>query len=201
MDESDDRWRRRLNSIVFRMLSGISAQTFIASLPHDWRQTLKELVEDWLRQQDLQNARIPGSMPDREDSEEAPQLRLCWAVHTGKSTRELLGKKTDISNVGELIDAALHDASAEEFSGMVEPHTLGALAELLISHAAGHEETVRVRDASDDSVCGTLSPDQPFVILRVAERPSAPEAVTQESRSWDDGDEARHSTLPPPPVN
>lgn len=178
--------------MVLLNLEQVESEIFISSLPSGGRETLRELIRQWMVKQDI--AEQSGKLADS-----ANDARLCWAVHTGKTAHELLGDVVEINNVGELIDVALCDDTAETFGGWVEPIVVRMLFELLPLDDS--EDDISVCDQASFSAQGRLSSDKPFVILRIAKAPSLLKSEERRGESRDDSSDLPQPSSLPPPMN
>ncbi len=189
-DTDDNRWQRGIARLVLLNLERIESEIFISSLPSGGRETLRELMRQWMVKQDI--AERSGMR-----AESVSDARLCWVVHTGRTANELLGNVVEIENVGELIDVAQSDDTAEAFGGWGETLVIRMLFELLPLDDT--EDDIGVCDNALPSARGRLRSDQPIVILRIAKTPSLlkAEAMCGESRG-ESSDLPQPSSLPPP---
>ncbi len=191
-DSGDNLWQRGIARLVLLNLERVESEIFISSLPSASRETLRELIRQWMVKQSI--AEQSGKSMESESD-----ARLCWAVHTGRTAHELLGDVVEINNVGELIDVALSDNTAEAFGGWVEPIVVRMLLELLPLDDS--EDDISVCDQALFSAQGRLSSDRPFVILRIAKMPSLLRSEARRGESRDDSSDLPQPSSLPPPVN
>lgn len=195
--ENRREWQWKMSAVVARSLELVGHMCHIVTLRHADRRLMGEIIE---RAEHEQNVRSLVSIPEDPLIACPPDARLCWALCSGKTVRELVGPVSAIGDISMLIHAVAHDERAVPFSGLVEDHTLPELYRLLLNWAPTVEDPGIPVTNPEDSTVRTLSLMHPFVILRIANRACGADASDASSESIGPPPDASHSE-PPPLIN
>lgn len=197
MDNTKREWRWKMAGIVARSLEFVEHTCHIITIRAAHRSRIGDLIE---RAEHEENVRSLVGLPG-EDSLIAgpPDARLCWALCSGKTVRELIGPVDAIRDVSMLIQAVEHDERAIPFAGLIEDHTLPELSSLLLEWSPTEEDPgIPVKDPVDSTV-RVLSLMHPFLILRIANRACGVNMF--DSSLSGDGFPSAASSSEPPPLN
>lgn len=173
MSENQEERCRNWAMLMLQALQLTSCTIHVVSLPSTLGRTLRELIECSTRDENIRGdaRRIKGS--ERDQRLATPQGgRLCWAVHTALPLKRLVVDEAAlVEYTNALVEMALHDPGATVMSGIIEPHSLRELKNLLVDWQPDVGEDPRlIRFCDPAAAVDSLSlyADYPLAILFLA---------------------------------